>query len=65
VTEQQLADAFQQATVQAQKQSISTALAQAVANGTITQAVAADDACRYNHATNSLLNKNHNQPRNN
>ena len=38
VTEQQLADAFQQATVQAQKQSISTALAQAVANGTITQA---------------------------
>jgi hypothetical protein len=38
VTEQQLADAFQQATVQAQKQSISTTLAQAVANGTITQA---------------------------
>jgi hypothetical protein len=32
VTEQQLADAFQQAAVQAQKQSISTALAQAVAN---------------------------------
>ena len=38
VTEQQLADAFQQATVQAQQQSISAALAQAVTNGTITQA---------------------------
>jgi hypothetical protein len=38
VTEQQLTDAFQQATALAQKQSISTAMAQAVANGTITQA---------------------------
>jgi hypothetical protein len=38
VTEQQLADAFQQATVQAQQQSISAALAQAVTKGTITQA---------------------------
>jgi hypothetical protein len=37
VTEQQLADAFQQATAQVQKQSITSALAQAVANGTITQ----------------------------
>jgi hypothetical protein len=38
VTEQQLTDAFQQATALAQKQSISTAMAQAVAKGTITQA---------------------------
>ncbi len=38
VTEQQLADAFQQATAQAQQQSIAAALAQAVTKGTITQA---------------------------
>jgi hypothetical protein len=38
VTEQQLDDAFQQAAALAQKQSISAALAQSVANGTITQA---------------------------
>jgi hypothetical protein len=38
VTEQQLADAFQQAGAQAQQQSITAALAQAVTNGTITQA---------------------------
>lgn len=38
VTEQQLADAFQQAQAQAQQQNITAALAQAVANGTITQA---------------------------
>jgi len=38
VTEQQVADAFQQAAVQAQQQSITTALAQAVANGTISAA---------------------------
>ena len=41
VTEQQLADAFQQAAGQAQKQSISAALAQAVTNGTITRAESA------------------------
>lgn len=38
VTEQQLADAFQQATTQAQQQSIAAALAKAVTSGTITQA---------------------------
>jgi len=38
VTEQQLADAFQQATAQVQQQSIAAALAQAVTKGTITQA---------------------------
>ncbi|MGP8079911.1 MAG: hypothetical protein ACLPVI_05310 [Dehalococcoidales bacterium] len=38
VTEQQLADAFQQATTQAENQSITQALATAVKNGTITQA---------------------------
>jgi hypothetical protein len=41
VTEQQLADAFQQAAVQAQQQGITAALAQAVANGTITKAESA------------------------
>jgi hypothetical protein len=38
VTEQQLADAFQQATTQEENQNITTALATAVKNGTITQA---------------------------
>ena len=38
VTEQQVADSFQQATVQAENQSITSALANAVTNGTITQA---------------------------
>jgi hypothetical protein len=38
VTEQQLADAFQQAAAQVQQQSITAALAQAVTNGTISQA---------------------------
>ncbi len=38
VTEQQLADAFQQATTQVENQNITTALAAAVKNGTITQA---------------------------